>query len=149
MLIASGPIGGAPTGSQPGARVSSALESPYGPAKVNSSWLESPYGTLYARQNLDHPYRDSPIASTMLQPFAFTMDARLESSWTLMDKVGGQSVQGWTSTVTVASQCAQKYDLLARDPVASAFGQIWNLSDERAIRLSGTLVRAFHLGELV
>lgn len=150
MLIASGPVGGAPTGGQAGsARVSSTLEAPYGPARVNASWLESAYGTLCAKRCMDHQYRNSPIASWFEQPLTFTVDSRLDASWTLMAKVDSQHVQPWTSTVTVASHCTERYDLLARDPVSSSFTQIWNLSDNRAIRLSGSAVRAFHLGQLV
>ncbi|MBF0191615.1 MAG: hypothetical protein HQL99_10835 [Magnetococcales bacterium] len=111
--------------------------------------MESAYGTLYAKRCMDQQYRNSPIASWFEQPLTFTVDSRLDASWTLMAKVGGQHVQPWTSTVTVASNCTERYDLLARDPVSSSFTQIWNLSDDRAIRLSGSAVRAFHRGELV
>ncbi|MBF0339375.1 MAG: hypothetical protein HQL95_00250 [Magnetococcales bacterium] len=150
MLIASGPVGGVPTGGQAGgARVSSALESPYGPARVNASTLDSAYGTLYAKRCMDYQYGNSPIASWLEQPLTFTVDSRLDASWTLMAKMDGQQVQTWTSTVTVASHCTERYELLVRDPVSSSFTQIWNLSDDRTIRLSGSAVRAFHLGQLV
>ncbi|MBF0341889.1 MAG: hypothetical protein HQL95_13140 [Magnetococcales bacterium] len=150
MLIASGPVGGAPTGGQAGgARVASRLECPYGPAQVKAALLISPYGTLFARRNLDQPCQDGPVAALLVQPILCSVVARLESEWTLMAKVASRQEQLWTSTVTVAAQCSAKYHLLERDPVASACRQIWNLADDQVIRLSGTAVRVFHRGEVI
>ncbi|MBF0340354.1 MAG: hypothetical protein HQL95_05250 [Magnetococcales bacterium] len=111
--------------------------------------LVSPYGTQYPILWLSFPYGDAPVQAQNEQPIGFTLDAVLSQEWSLMAVVQAQCAQTWTSTTSVFSQGAFPYDILVHDPVVASLIQIWNLSDDRAIRLSGTVVRAFHLGELV
>ncbi|MEO5328884.1 MAG: hypothetical protein H7829_11650 [Magnetococcus sp. THC-1_WYH] len=69
--------------------------------------------------------------------------------WSVLAGVQIRSIQPWGSTTPVAARCAFVWDRLERNPVSTSSRQIWNLSDDRSIRLAGNVIRAFHFGELV
>ena len=111
--------------------------------------LVSPYGTKCPTLWAFFHYGDGPVQVQHEQPITFILDAWLAAEWTLMEVVKSQCSQAWTSTTPVVAQGVFRWDCLERDPVAAAFAQIWNLSDDRAIRFAGAAARAFHAGELV
>ncbi|MBF0126644.1 MAG: hypothetical protein HQM02_05470 [Magnetococcales bacterium] len=111
--------------------------------------LVQSYAEKRIRAELTAPYGNAPIQAEHGQPIHFTLDAALTQTWSLMERVQAQCAQPWTSTTSVSTECSFHWNLLERNPVAASLTQIWNLSENRTIRLSGTTVRAFHRGEPV
>ncbi|MBF0273581.1 MAG: hypothetical protein HQL98_16170 [Magnetococcales bacterium] len=107
------------------------------------------YGTKNPAAWRAFSYGDGPIHGQSEQPIRFTLDAALAQKWSLMTVVRGQYAQPWTSTTTVSGQGLFRYDLLERDPVAASLRHIWDLSGDGTIRLYGSSVRAFHLGQVI
>ncbi|MBF0151768.1 MAG: hypothetical protein HQL84_17255 [Magnetococcales bacterium] len=137
-------------------------EQPYGPWMVHaghdqrweacvivrSSDLQ-PYGNLLVQAVASYPYGNAPVCLWNEQPIRHTVETTLAMGWSVLAGVHVRSLQPWGSTTPVAAQCAFSWDRLERNPVSASSRQIWNLSDDRSVRLAGNVIRAFHFGELV